>query len=443
MLGAFFLAIGTYPYMQIGSSFAAEQPVLFVALATLGNLFVFVFLFAMAYAVAFFGISWPDRIVKSRLVKWFLRGPVTIFVVLLLMTVIYRAGEFFNTTYTVAIPIFTVTTVLLMEHVITLIYPFIERWFFYGDAREDIELVQKLSERLLTSADLRQFLEAVLASVCDRFQVSTAFLAGLDDEGLDYVVQEGAWEYLKADELSKVLLENVAPQAEDNPQPLFAWGDFWLHPLYSPQDGALIGLLGVLRNTDADLDQDLAEALLLLGQRAALALEDRRVQTQIFQALEALSPQVDLIQRLRAASRYDQSELLGEFESREQPKDLNRWVKDALTHYWGGPKLTQSPLLRLQIVQATLTEHDSNAANALRAILKEGIDRVRPEGERRFTPEWILYNILEMKFMEGRKVREIALRLAMSEADLYRKQRVAIEEVANAIVDMERVATAN
>jgi len=30
------------------------------------------------------------------------------------------------------------------------------------------------------------------------------------------------------------------------------------------------------------------------------------------------------------------------------------------------------------------------------------------------------------------------LRLAMSEADLYRKQRVAIEAVANSIVEMEQ-----
>jgi hypothetical protein len=45
-----------------------------------------------------------------------------------------------------------------------------------------------------------------------------------------------------------------------------------------------------------------------------------------------------------------------------------------------------------------------------------------------------------MKFLEGRKVREVAMRLAMSEADLYRKQRVAVEAVANAIVDMEQQA---
>jgi hypothetical protein len=45
-----------------------------------------------------------------------------------------------------------------------------------------------------------------------------------------------------------------------------------------------------------------------------------------------------------------------------------------------------------------------------------------------------------MKFMEGRKVREVAMRLAMSEADLYRKQRVAIEAVAKTIVEMEKQA---
>jgi hypothetical protein len=42
-----------------------------------------------------------------------------------------------------------------------------------------------------------------------------------------------------------------------------------------------------------------------------------------------------------------------------------------------------------------------------------------------------------MKFIEGRKVRDVATRLAMSEADLYRKQRVAIEEVARVISGME------
>jgi hypothetical protein len=78
--------------------------------------------------------------------------------------------------------------------------------------------------------------------------------------------------------------------------------------------------------------------------------------------------------------------------------------------------------------------------NALRAVLLQALERIRPEGQRKFTGDWLLYNILEMKFLQGRRVRDVALRLAVSEADLYRKQRVALEEVARAIYQMEREA---
>jgi hypothetical protein len=94
--------------------------------------------------------------------------------------------------------------------------------------------------------------------------------------------------------------------------------------------------------------------------------------------------------------------------------------------------------MKLRIVQTLVDNYDGNASNALRALLRKAVDQVKPEGDRRFTSEWILFNILEMKFIEGRKVREVAGRLAMSEADLYRKQRVAVEAVARAILDMEK-----
>jgi hypothetical protein len=174
----------------------------------------------------------------------------------------------------------------------------------------------------------------------------------------------------------------------------------------------------------------------LLADRAALALDDRQLQQRVFRSLEDLEPQVDVFQRMRAKSRYDSTaSLLSEEFAPET--DVTEWVREALNHYWGGPKLTKSPLIALRIVQATAKEFDGNTANALRAILKKAVEQVRPEGERRFTSEWILYNILDLKFIEGRKVREVASRLAMSEADLYRKQRVAVEAVAKAILEME------
>lgn len=439
-VGALVLAVGTFPFLQISSRFAAEYDLLFLALAILGNLAVFWFLVLMAYSVAFFGVAWPDRIIRSRLLKWLLRGPVTLFAVLLLMTATHTIGSLLGAEYSVAIPIITVTSVLLFEHAITLVYPAIEKWFFYGPDRADVELLHNLEERLISSGDLKQYLEAVLASVCDKFQVSTAFVGALGEGGIEDVVRLGD-EKLLEEGLGEDLLPMVKKSGEQGGGTLFAWGRFWLLPLYSYQDPQqLLGVLGVQQREDHVLEDGLGETLAALGRRAALGLDDRRLQQQLLASLEALGPRVGMIQRLRAAARYDQRDLLIEVDDVEKPKDFAPWVKDALTHYWGGPKLTDNPLLGLEIVQRAMADYDGNPANAMRSILKQAVEKVRPEGERRFTGEWILYNILEMKFMEGRKVREIAMKLAMSEADLYRKQRVAIESVANMILEMEREA---
>lgn len=241
-------------------------------------------------------------------------------------------------------------------------------------------------------------------------------------------------------------LDEIAPgidavvSSNGETQGLFTWDGYWLIPLHrqDAEISGLIGLMGVAIQPDQTLDADQKDALQLLGQRAASAMEDRLQQQEIFSSLELLTPQIGMIQRLRAVARYDGISLLTEPDPRLDEREFSRWVKEALTHYWGGPKLTDSPLMRLKIVQQMLDEHQDNPSNALRAILRQAIEQVRPAGERRFTGEWILYNILELKFLEGKKVREIALRLAMSEADLYRKQRVAIEAVARAVLEMER-----
>jgi hypothetical protein len=220
----------------------------------------------------------------------------------------------------------------------------------------------------------------------------------------------------------------------------FSWGDFWLLPLETENGKEMIGMIGVLKNEDVALDQLSAVGLNMLTIRAEIALEDRRLQRQVLMSLEELSPKVDLLQRLRASIRFDQSEALKEIPEFEPPQDFSMWVKDAFSHYWGGPKLTESPLIDLQIVQDTVGENEGVPANALRAILRDAMEQMKPEGERKFTPEWTLYNILEMKFLQGSKVRDVARRLSVSEADLYRKQRVAIEAIANSIIEMETKA---
>jgi hypothetical protein len=445
--GALAPALGAFPYLLFGSGFAGDHQLIFWLAADLINILVSILLVLMAYAVAFFGVPWPDRVVKRRLFKWVMRGPVTASTVLSVTTLVRRAGQSFGEAYTAAVPITMVGTLLLMQYLVTLLAPIWERWLFYGGDRDDLLLLQTLEERLLTTGDLRQFLESVLTAVCDLLQVDSGFVVALTPHGSEFVVSIGTdklqQENLPPD-LFQVVQENGSYESLfDASLRLFSWDDYWVMPMFAqePDQEVLLGLLGAAKNPEVALDNEQRESLSSLVGRATLALRDRTRQQKVFLSLETLTPQVDMIQRLRAASSYDGGQILAASVSTlelDQGDSVNKWVKDALSHYWGGPKLSESPLLRLQVVQQALENHDGISVNALRAILKQAVERVRPDGERRFTAEWILYNILEMKFMEGRKVREIALRLAMSEADLYRKQRVAIEAVAKAIIDMEK-----
>jgi hypothetical protein len=340
------------------------------------------------------------------------------------------------------VPIVTVGTILLSEYLITLFSPLGERFLFYGKDKPEFDLLHNLENQLLTRQDLQQFFEMVLATACDRLQADGAYIAALSQDGLELVVTTGRTRFNEngekenEDAASDLLRQVYEGHFHGD---LFRWGNDFLFPLLNGTEDQpeLIGLLGINGLNRDPLDEEQIQAMETLSNRTALALHNRRIQQTIFQSLELITPGMDLIQRLRAAGQYDRGGLLADEKDLPQESDLSNWVKDALSHYWGGPKLTQNPLMRFTVVQKALDEHDGNNANALRAILREAINRVRPEGERRFTAEWILYNILEMKFVEGRKVREVAVRLAMSEADLYRKQRIAVEAVAKAIGEME------
>jgi GAF domain-containing protein len=439
LVGGIAPALGAFPYLVFGSAIAASHPLIFWVAATLSNLLVSVLLILAAYAVAFFGVPWPDRVVKRRLFKWLMRGPVTASTVLAVTTIVRRFGERLGEPYSGAVPIAMVGSLLLLQFMITLAAPVWERWLFHGGDRQNITLLQALEERLLTSSDLKQFLESILAAVCDRMQVNEAFIAVMNQGEIEMVVPVGNVSVLQGnnpDELQQLAQQN------GNGRGAFSWGSYRVLPLHgrNAEETKLLGIMGFHKQEGQEFDQEQQDALELLSRRAAIALEDRAKQQQVFVSLEALNPQVEMIQRLRAAARYHDTRVLTDPDESIEQNNLVKWVKEALTHYWGGPKLTSSPLMRLRVVQDLLDKNDDNPANALRAILRQGIEQVRPTGERRFTGEWILYNILEMKFMEGRKVREIAMRLALSEADLYRKQRVAIEYVANAISDMEQKA---
>src|SRR5687767_8476968 len=325
MAGATAPALGSYPYLLFGSDIAAHFPLFFWSTAFIINVLVAILVIVMAYAVAFFGVSWPDRIVKSRLFKWLLRGPVTASLALAVVTIVRRAGSFFGgEPYSAFVPLSVVVTVLLFEHAVTLFSPLWERLLFFGRDREELQLLQNIEERLLTRGDLQQFLETVLAAVRDHLQSPCAFVAALDGTELTLSVVAGNRALLDQENLDEAL--HLIEHNGENDRHEFTWGGFWILPLHQRRVNGdrdelrpLLGLLGVARKLDRPMDKDQREAVWLLADRAALALEDRQLQQRVFRSLEDLQPQIDMIQQMRAAGRYDtRASILTEPRSEER-----------------------------------------------------------------------------------------------------------------------------
>ena len=150
------------------------------------------------------------------------------------------------------------------------------------------------------------------------------------------------------------------------------------------------------RSPEPDLTPEELELLARLRTQAAAALEDHILQQEVFAAVEGILQEITALQERRSAATFGglpvlAAELPEPTDELLQDPEFGNMVRDALTHYWGGPKLTESPLLQLQVVQRELEGHDNNPVSALRAILAEAIAQQRPDGQRSLTTtEWIL-----------------------------------------------------
>lgn len=442
--------LAVFPYLLLSSNPDLELSIWFWLLLIAGNIIVSIMFALMSYYIAYFGAMSPDRVVRVRLFKFMARVPLAATFVLLVYVLIGRTGSILGLAVDTALAIGVVAAVILIEWGIYALKRPLERLFQLTDEPE-VRRIQELSERLLTTRDLRQFLESVLAASCEVLRTPTAFVAAFTADGpkLEAVVgpliaQTQDWANDEWRDLARsARQENGQSESLRTSDGFILWHDYWIVPLHDQRDELLLGIMGVqARAPVPDLTEVERMAFDNLVGQVASALEDRFLQQEVFAAVEGLLPQITELQRRRSEATFGGTvyltAALGEESVLVQDPDFNNMVWDALSHYWGGPKLTESPLMRLRIVQRAMNDHDGNPTKALREILLRAVEQQKPEGERSMTTaEWILYNILELKFIQGQKVRDVARRLAMSESDLYRKQRVAIENVARTISTME------
>ncbi|HRN67312.1 MAG TPA: hypothetical protein PK205_04145 [Promineifilum sp.] len=441
--------LGVFPYMLLGGDPTADMPLLLFPVLIVGNLAVSLLFAVLTSQLVYVGSASPDRVVRVRLYKYMARVPLAATIVLLVFVLVNRAPPLFGLSKEVVLGFAVVATVMVAEWIIHQYKKTFERAFQLDDD-PDVRRIQALSERLLTTSDLEQFLESVLAAACEVVRTPTAFVASLTPGGPRLEAVVGPLDGMASVELQKLSLpvrgNGSGDDNDDDPtDDFFVWGEYWIQPLYNNRSDLLLGILGMkARAPEPDLTADELDILSRLRLQAAAALEDRILQQEVFAAVEGILPEIIALQERRSAATFGGLPVLTSTANRVheellQDPEFSNMVREALTHYWGGPKLTESPLLQLEVVQRGMEEHDNNPVSALRAILAEAIEQQKPDGQRSLTTtEWILYNILDLKFVQGRRVRDVARRLAMSESDLYRKQRVAIENVARTVATMER-----
>jgi hypothetical protein len=442
-------ALGVFPYVMLASLSPSLLPAeAILAFLLMGNVGVLLMTVVMAYTVSYFGVLTPDRVVKQRLAEFLLRGPLAATVVIILLLTVPKVEATLGLPRDTVLFTTVVASLVLLQVGITIAQPLIDRLIYRQD-RNEIAWLRHLDTRLLTATDMRQFLENLLSAVCDTMRVTTAFVAAVEEGQLRREAFYGNAEEVNAFLQACDLHDATPPPSPDglpnhlnglfNGAPLVEEG-FWVFPLRTASGEVTLGVLGVEARRDlSSLSDDEAGALAILVSQAEGALADRHLQQSLFGALEQIIPEIEAIQRRRGTVRYAGSPAVQPLdESLIYAPEFPQLVKDALQDYWGGPRLSSSPLLRLAVVKQALDEHNGQPIQTLRAVLLRAVEALRPNGERKMTTkEWLLYNILDLKFLRGERVSYVASRLAMSESDLYRKQRVAIKEVAKTLARME------
>ncbi len=441
--------IGVFPFsafLDPGGEYSTNALIL-VNIANFGVILMLVFL---SFPLSFFGSRVPDRVVKADLLRFMLLGPGTGLIALVVVIYTIPATQLVGIPGVDFTPVAVVTMILMWQWVVDILVPLLERRLIYHneDDIEHRETLENLNKRLSTRGDQLQLLEAILEATCDYLRVDNAFITAINGHDPVILRKVGEPAIMASDFMSDK--ESLFQEFEVNHNTLVRpWRSFWLIFLYSTrsQDTSgnlnLLGFMGIeARSEIIDLTLDDEQTLRTFVRRAAQTLDNMQLQREIFAALEGLLPQLMITTNRAPEVQYRQG------HTPDQISELNRdevieQVHAALRHYWGGPGLASSRLLGLNIVQNYLAENDNNAVRALREVLFQAIENQRPdpEAEPDFrSPEWTIYNILKLRFVDQKKVRDATRRLYMSDANFYRKQNVAIEAVADALISMEAEA---
>jgi len=216
-------ATGVFPYLLITNWPTYAPGVTLWLLLVLGNVGVGLMLVLLAYSVAFFGALTPDRVVKHRLVR-----PLVGTLAVVVIITASQAEGWLGLPSRRLMLFGVVGVILLMQVGIEAAKPLIDRALYRQDQPE-IEWIQRLGNRLLTTTDLHQFLENVLTALCDLLRVDAAFVTVIDDGVPHLEVVCGSLEETTTDPLPPEAWQGPLTERQiERHGAIFVWDGYWL-----------------------------------------------------------------------------------------------------------------------------------------------------------------------------------------------------------------------
>ncbi len=438
--------LAVFPYLVLANPATPTFDTAVLVLSALGNASIALMTLVAVYSIGFQGMSLPDRIIRQDFVRWWLYGPVVGITIVLFVRGVPPLARILGLPAEMLLTFGVMIMTVIMPIFVTRAKPYLDALVYTQDHGE-IDYLRALPRSTFTQADLRSLLENTLVAICGALRIETGFVAAADDMG-EYTVKtvvgarRDVKRFVNEQQLTEIVQRlSVLPVPENGmlsaEQSFINASGFCLLPLRDP-GGGFLGALGVGLVPEA-LTPEARRLVAALAHQMEMALTTVQMQHQLFETLREMGPEMESLQllstRLEQATPASLDSLKAEVALLPEFPQI---VKDTLAHYWGGPKLSDSPLLGLRSVRRLIGEQGGSPTRALQAILRQAIENLRPDAQLDpSAQEWVLYNILEMRFLQGRRIRDTADRLAMSESDLYRKQRIAVEEVARQLALME------
>lgn len=121
-------------------------------------------------------------------------------------------------------------------------------------------------------------------------------------------------------------------------------------------------------------------------------------------------------------------------------EEFHKLVKDALEHLYDTAYLEVHPLLTQ--VSGVTTASRSTRAQALRSILKDAVEELRPpEGLSSGSPQWRSYLVLRCRYIQGMTMGQVENELGLSKRQLQREIRKGLEALTSMLWANHRVKT--